>query len=275
MRAADLEAYIATGRKSVRGWLYPADAHLLAVAAAVAADPGDLVEIGAFLGASAIELGYLRRPGESLIVIDPFEDDPNDRWAPDAGLSLDAFVANWRRFHAEDPTVLVGRSGDLMPTLPSSSARLVHVDGAHFYELVRQDAAEAVRVATPNGVIVFDDVGPWQWPSVAAAVWKAVTDGDLVPLVVTTAKLYTTPAGSSLLSDELVTRARARGMRMEGPHPVCGHDVWEAYAPPAPRSVRLRELGAGMVPPTLRHGVRRLRRRPGAGGRPTGLRLRP
>ncbi|MPY94033.1 MAG: hypothetical protein GEV08_13510 [Acidimicrobiia bacterium] len=260
MRAADLDSYIATGRTTVRGWLYPADAHLLAVAAEIATDRGDLVEVGAFFGASAIELGYLRRAGDRLVVIDPFEDDPDDRWAPNSGLSMDGFLANWRRFHADDPTVIVGLSGDVMPTLPARSARLVHVDGAHHYDVVLEDVAQAIRIATPNGVLVFDDVGPWQWPSVAAAVWKAVTDGHLVPLAITTAKLYATPSGSELAPEELVARARARGMRTEGPHLVCGHEMWEAYAPPPTASARLRELAAGMIPPTLRAGARKLSR---------------
>jgi len=260
MGTADLDSYIATGRTTIRGWLYPADAHLLAVAAGLTADTGDLVEVGAFFGASAVELGYLARPGERVIIIDPFQDDPHDRWAPNSGLSLDGFLANWRRFHADDPTIMVGLSGELMPELPASSARLVHVDGAHYYDVVRQDVAEATRIVTANGVLVFDDVGPWQWPGVAAAVWKAVTDGELVPLAITSAKLYTTPRGSGLMSDELVARALARGMRMEGPHMVCGFDVWEAYEPAPSRWVRGRELTAGMVPPTLRAGARRLRR---------------
>ncbi len=260
MSEADLDDYIAKGHRSVPGWLYPTDAHLMAVAASLATDPGDLVEVGTFFGASAIELGYLRRPGEQLVVIDPFEDVPDDRWAPNAELSADGFLANWRRFHRDDPTVHIGLSGDIMPTLAAGSARLVHIDGAHYYDVVRGDVAEALRVVTANGVIVFDDVGPWQWPGVAAAVWKAVTDGQLVPLAFSTAKLYTTPAGSSLSSDALAACARARGMRMEGPHVICGVDVWEAHAPPPPRTVRLRELAAGMVPPTVRSGKRQLTR---------------
>lgn len=259
MSEGGLDAYITTGHRSVPGWLYPTDAHLLAVAAPLVTDPGDLVEVGAFFGASAIELGFLRRQGEQLIVVDPFEDNPADRWAPNAELSVEGFLANWRRFHREDPTVHVGLSGDILPTLPAGSARIVHIDGAHYYDVVTGDVAEALRIATPNGLIVFDDVGPWQWPGVAAAVWKAVTDGLLLPLAFSTAKLYATPAGSALSSHALAARARGRGMRMEGPHVICGVDVWEAYPPPPSRSVRLRELAAGMVPPTARSGGRRLK----------------
>jgi hypothetical protein len=253
-----LESYIARGRTQVQGWLYAADAHLLAAAGDVVADDGDLVEVGAFMGASAIELGYLRRPGEEVVIVDPFEDRPEDRWAPNAHLSVDAFLLNWRRFHPSDPRVLVGRSGDVLPTLPPRSARLVHIDGAHHYDVVLEDVAQALRIATPNAVLVFDDVGPWQWPGVAAAVWQAVTDGRLVPLAITTAKLYTTPAGSSLAPGHLVRRARARGMRLEGPHRVCGSDVWEAYAPPPSRSEKARQLANGMVPPTMAQAARKL-----------------
>jgi hypothetical protein len=238
--------------------LYPADVHLLAVAGRLSPDPGDLVEVGAFFGASAIELGFLHRPGERVVVIDTFEDRPEDRWAPGAELSLEGFLANWRRFHAADPVVLVGRSQEVLPTLQAGSARLVHIDGAHHYDLVVEDVAEAIRIATPNAILVFDDIGPWQWPGVAAAVWRGVTDGRLVPLAITTAKLYATPAGSGLDASDLVAAGRAAGMRFEGPHPVCGADVWEAYAPPPPRSMRARELAAGMVPPTLRAAARRL-----------------
>ncbi len=252
MANVDLASYLVSGRTTVPGWFYPADAHLFAVAASLASGPGDLVEVGAFLGASAIELGFLRRADERVVVIDPFEDVPDDRWAPDAGLSVDAFLANWRRFHAADPTLLVGRSDERLPEIATGTARFVHIDGSHYYDDVRADIAEALRIAQPDAVLVFDDVGPWQWAGVAAAVWKAVTDGELVPLAITTAKLYTTPAGSSLSADTLVAAARSEGMRMEGPHPVVGWPVWEAYAPPAPPAARARELAAGLVPPTLR-----------------------
>jgi hypothetical protein len=254
-----LERYVSHGSRSVRGWLHPADAQLLVAADQVTSGPADLVEVGAFLGASAIELGFFCRPGERLVVIDPFEDLPDDRWAPDAGLSVDAFLANWRRFHPQDPAVMVGRSETELPKLAAGSARLVHIDGDHHFEAVRSDVAEALRIATPDAVLVFDDVGPWQWPTVAAAVWKSVTDGDLVPLAVTAAKLYATLPGSAVRSTQLVEAARARGMRIEGPHPLCGWDVWEAHEPAPAGPARVRRLAAGLVPPAAGSLARRAR----------------
>ena len=50
-----------------------------------------------------------------------------------------------------------GDSSSVMATLPAASYDLIYVDGNHFYEGVFRDAQEAIRLAKPTGVIVFND----------------------------------------------------------------------------------------------------------------------
>lgn len=71
--------YVERGRVTVPGWFDRQDA-LLFVAVdeshATASLTGDLLEIGAYMGRSAILLGHLRRSGERLVICDIFDVSP-------------------------------------------------------------------------------------------------------------------------------------------------------------------------------------------------------
>jgi hypothetical protein len=59
------------------------------------------------------------------------------------------------------------------------------VDGSHQYEIVKQDAQLARKLAMDGAVIAFDDYRSAHVPGVAAAVWSEVVDGDLKPIALT------------------------------------------------------------------------------------------
>jgi hypothetical protein len=53
--------------------------------------------------------------------------------------------------------VEVGPSADQLPRYPDSAFDFIYIDGAHDYERVRTDAAQASRLASPDGVLIFND----------------------------------------------------------------------------------------------------------------------
>jgi len=157
---------------------------------------GDILEIGAYQGRTAILLQYFCRGDDRLSVCDVFEqrtgDDENER-ERDAfytDLTRETFEQYFLRYHPKLPDVHQCRSQDLGSRLSARSFRLIHVDGAHLHAVVRSDLALAKRVAAPGGIVAVDDYRREHTPGVAAAAWEAVLNGGLVPLCITPGKLY-------------------------------------------------------------------------------------
>ena len=113
--------------------------------------PGTLVELGAYLGKSAVVVGDHLREGEELVVVDLFGDAgarPGQR-PGDAGsyatLTRREFEANYLRVHGRLPTVVQAPTTEVLQHVAPDSARFVHVDASHLYEHVRGDV-EAAQV---------------------------------------------------------------------------------------------------------------------------------
>ncbi len=160
--------------------------------------PGDVLEIGAYEGKSAILLGYGLRDEDHLVVCDLFGLDPTDFEVPaegmrdSTGLTLDRFYQNYDRFHARRPQVEVCPSWQLGERFGGRRFRFIHIDGGHAYDCVKTDIRTAIDHAAEDAVIVLDDYSSPHTPGVAAAVWEATLGGLLYPFGITAAKLYAT-----------------------------------------------------------------------------------
>lgn len=178
---------------SVRGWLHPLDATVLCLLAEHQHNQGhrgDLLEIGAFEGKTAILLGYFTSEPDRFVVCDTFGDPGVKREEWYRGLSLEVFEANFLRFHPRLPVVHQGPSSSLADLNEAGRFRLVHVDGSHRFDDVRVDASLARAMLDESGIVVFDDYRGAHVPGVAAAVWEEVTSGRLHPFCLTENKLY-------------------------------------------------------------------------------------
>jgi SAM-dependent methyltransferase len=196
----DRRKYIVEGRKSIPGWFARGDAELfdaIDLAQRSAGLVGDILEIGCYQGASAILLGYLRRPSERLVVCDLFEevtgtlDDFHRRGNIYSDLNRENFEANFLQFHESLPEIIAGPSTILPSKNLGRTFRLIHVDGSHDYDVVRSDLLLAKSLLMPGGFVIFDDIIAPHTPGVTAAVWEGVILDDLIP-VLQTHKLYGT-----------------------------------------------------------------------------------
>lgn len=231
--ARDVDAYVRE-LDTVRGWLSPTDARLLRLADAAqrsAGVTGDILEIGAYEGKSAILLGFLARPGEEVVVCDLFDQAPADEanraesayWYPD--LSRSAFEANYVAWHGRLPTIVAQSSTELGRLGWPARFRLVHVDGAHTHDVVRADVATSRQLSVDGAIAVFDDYRREGLPGVAAAVWAAVADNGLVPVCLSGAKLYATWAEpDSALCRTFREHVRQSGLPVDN-QPINGHEV--------------------------------------------------
>lgn len=185
----------------VEGWFFASDKAMFRWFLEFQRDEdiaGDLLELGCYLGKSAILVGSFRRDGETFTVLDLFEsavpDAANAREmnASYSTLTQQAFEENYLQFHDSLPTVLAGPSSRVTRHVPADSCRFVHVDASHLYEHVREDIRSAQTVLRRRGVVVLDDYRSVHTPGVSCAVWEAVLADGLEPICLTESKFYAT-----------------------------------------------------------------------------------
>ncbi|MFF0199212.1 class I SAM-dependent methyltransferase [Streptomyces sp. NPDC005017] len=190
---------------------------------------GDLLEVGVYLGKSAIFLGRHRREGERYTVCDLFGGEAPDtanraESAKSYGsLTRRAFEDNYLAFHRELPRVLHGPSSLVPSEVRPRSCRFVHVDASHLYEHVYADIGAAREVLLPDGVVVLDDFRSEHTPGVSVAAWEAVLNRGLRPVCLSTQKLYGTWGDPEAVQEELLAMARSREDCRLGVQEAAGH----------------------------------------------------
>ncbi len=219
----------------IPGWLYGYNALVLARISQFqrqAGIVGDVLEIGAYLGKTAILLRYLTAPHERLVVCDVFEKPPESGANQDEvvtyyrGLQQLQFEKNYLRFHPSLPVIHACPSNDLAAREGGGAFRLVHLDGSHLEEIVRHDLRLARDLAVPGGIVSIDDWRSPHTPGIPAAFWPEVTAGRLIPVCFTDQKMYASwgqPA-SDLLSDLELWAERHPELAVER-HDVGGRPV--------------------------------------------------
>ena len=181
----------------IPGWFWPTDQRLFEWFLS-AGTQGDLLELGTYLGKSAVLIGGHLRPGESFTVCDLFESE-----APDAAneaettgsystLTRQRFEQNYLSVHDSLPEIVHGPTSVILDHVKADSCRFVHVDASHLYTHVKADVLAARAVLRADGIVAFDDYRSVHTPGVALAVWEAVAGLGLSPICVSTQKLYAT-----------------------------------------------------------------------------------
>ncbi len=172
--------------KRVKGWLTRGGAALLGLldeAQKLEGVQGDLFEIGAFHGKSALLLGGMLDPErERLGVCDLFGTirmtTGEDLWqaAHEGRVDTDepfrdVFLGNFHAVHP-DPKLLhvhTKLSSDLTPA-DVGTCRLIHIDGAHAHDAVLADVELAARCLHERGLVVLDDAFTHAHPGVTEAI---------------------------------------------------------------------------------------------------------
>ncbi|MFH9731406.1 class I SAM-dependent methyltransferase [Streptomyces sp. NPDC017260] len=207
---------------------------------------GDLLELGAYLGKSAILLGHHLRDGETLTVCDLFGAEP-----PDAAnraeaaksyssLTRQAFEQNYLSFHETLPTIIQAPSSAISDEVAPGTCRFAHIDASHLYEHVQGDIGAARDLLLPDGIVVLDDFRSEHTPGVAVAAWEAVLNRELRPVCLSSQKLYATWGDPGPVQEELLAALRERDDCSVTVEQAAGH-----------RLVRARAKGKRMRLPSL------------------------
>ncbi|MEU6663635.1 class I SAM-dependent methyltransferase [Streptomyces sp. NPDC046821] len=260
---------------------------------------GDLLELGVYLGKSAVLLGHHLQDSEKFTVCDLFEGDaPDDANRAEAtksygSLTRRAFEENYLAFHDGLPKVVQGPSSVITTEVAPRTCRFMHIDASHLYEHVYGDITAARELLGPSGIVVLDDFRSEHTPGVSVAAWEAVLNRGLRPLCLSTQKLYATWADPEPLQEELLAmlrdrdditlsvqeaaghrliRTKSKGVRPPAfPHSRHQSDPTDqAEVPPrAPEQVptptrpaprsRTRRLAADLLPPVVTRAIRRAR----------------
>jgi hypothetical protein len=220
---------------------------------------GDLLEMGAYLGRSAVMLRSYLREDETFTVCDLFGSEaPTERNEQENGgsyssLTRRAFEANYLAFHDELPRVLQAPTSVVPDEVEDSSCRFVHVDASHMYEHVYPDIAAARGTLADDGIVVLDDYRSEHTPGVACATWQSVLDGGLKPICVSSQKFYGTWGDPEAVQDELHAQLSERGDCWLQWQQVAGHRLLlvggrKAAAPKVPVSRHARSGAAAAAP---------------------------
>jgi hypothetical protein len=242
---------------------------------------GDLLELGAYLGKSAILLGRYLVGDQRLTVCDLFEDPAQDHANVEemrqyrSTLTLAAFERNYLAFHPALPVVVRGPSSVISEHVGPGSCRFAHVDASHLYEHVEADIAACRALLGREGMLVCDDFRAPHTPGVAAAVWGAVTSGDLHPICLSDSKFYGAWDDPGPVQRDLMAWLDTFGPQTYETQQIAGGSVvrivsWQApvaeirslaYASSpgdsprargrSPGAVRLRRVAREVLPPVL------------------------
>ncbi|MFJ1703047.1 class I SAM-dependent methyltransferase [Kitasatospora sp. NPDC088346] len=265
--------------EDVPGWFFKTDQEVfgwLLTRQAERGISGDLLELGTYLGRSAITLGGHLQEGETFTVCDLFDSDaPDEQNSAEMAMSYrktltrQAFEANYLAFHDTLPTVIQAPTSVLAEgRIPDASCRFIHIDASHLYEHVAGDVQVARAALAKDGVVVFDDYRAEHTPGVSAAVWEAVFAFGLRPLLLTPEKFYGTWGDPQDIERDLLERDwRGEGFRMDE-DVIAGTRILRlAYdwpqAPPAParpappRRSAPRRLALDVLPPFATRAARR------------------
>jgi predicted O-methyltransferase YrrM len=197
--------------------------------------PGDLVELGAYLGKSAVIIGEWRREGETFTVCDLFGADAADvanlteNRRVYTSVTRQKFEQNYRTFRGDLPVVHQMLTSQILDHVAPDSARFVHVDASHLYDHVVIDIESSAAMLRPGGVVVFDDYRSPHTPGVAAAVWTAMATKGLRPIVITPMKWYGTWGDPAPLQRELLAWLRADQRFGAQIQRIAGADVLRAF----------------------------------------------
>jgi hypothetical protein len=140
---------------------------------------GDLFEIGTHHGRSAVVLGAMARPDETVGVCDVFgaqEANASESGAGDRA----AFEGNMRQFAPDAKLEVYEMLSDklLAEELGSGRYRFFHIDGGHFVDEALADLRLAAEVTSERGVVVLDDPYHQDWPGVTEAAVRFLQEHD-------------------------------------------------------------------------------------------------
>ena len=155
---------------------------------------GDILEIGTYKGKSGILLTLCAEPTEIVRLLDLYADiqlEANPDSSDYKKLNESHTIKNLNKFGSEYELVF-GNSLEISELIPKAPHRIIHIDGSHQYEVVRNDLQNALNLLSQEGVIILDDYSNFTYPGVARAFWEFYENTHLQIICATPSRIYLT-----------------------------------------------------------------------------------
>jgi hypothetical protein len=163
---------------------------------------GSVLEIGAFLGKTAILLDRLMLHSDELHICDVFEkqkfvtDQENFKEVREYYSKViptrESFEQNFSLHGKKSPIIHQIESKFLQKELVDRSFKFIHIDGAHTFKAVDTDLKISLAKVCSKGIIVMDDYRNYGALGVAQVFWSVVSERKLKLVLLTHTKAYFT-----------------------------------------------------------------------------------
>lgn len=197
-------AYVRKYMRKIPGFLSRIDADLISqllLWQEVQGVGGSLCEIGVHHGRLFLLLALSRRPGETALAIDLFEDDEVTAGAHAGRPQALIRNATKLRVSLSNEEILKCSSREVTANEILSRApgqiRFFSIDGGHMYRDVENDLELARQCICQTGIIAVDDFCNVLWPEVSFATYDFLrSQSEIVPVFATLSKLYLVRRGN-------------------------------------------------------------------------------
>ena len=153
---------LATDIRAIPGYMTDRDARHLAMLVACAKGPGEILEIGSFMGKSTVLLSRAAERAHGtpkIVAVDPLtqpsETDPN---IPNHRPSRDDFYSNLKEAGVDEHVEFHEMLSHKLAQQWSRSIRLLWIDGDHTWKGAVSDFDNFAPHLTPGGIIALHDV---------------------------------------------------------------------------------------------------------------------
>jgi len=208
---------------------------------------GDLFEIGAHHGKSAVFLGRMARSSETVGICDVFASQ--DINVSGSGAGHREIVE--RNMQAVAPNAKIRVYEKLSSALTKDEIggpyRFFHVDGGHLAEEALSDLRLGASVLDGRGLLIVDDAFSPQWPGVTEAIFVFIKEfPEFQPIVLGFNKLVLARGDTRAIYDtELLTRATSyvdRTLYIQKQLPIFGSEAVIFFTPSDRQMPRIQTI---------------------------------
>jgi SAM-dependent methyltransferase len=157
---------------------------------------GDILEIGVHHGRSFLVLVRLLSEKQLAVACDCFAKQTANKGRSGHG-DREVFVANINALASNTDQIKILEADslslspeDYLALTEGELYRLVHVDGAHYFDNAVKDIQNSVRVLHPDGILMIDDVWNPPWPEVNRAFNHVCETGVLYPIAIAYSRTF-------------------------------------------------------------------------------------
>jgi len=149
---------------ATEGFLSPEEGEFLYRRARACPGQGAIVEIGSWKGRSTVCLAAGAREGIKIYAIDPHSGSSEHKQQMGIVNTLDEFKNNIKKAGVDREVVPLVQTSEQAALVWQGPIELLFIDGAHEYELVKQDFELWSPFLNEGGTIAFHDSVDWSGP---------------------------------------------------------------------------------------------------------------